>query len=56
MTPERFAQGMTLEQYLADMSLNRERFLAAFDGATITTRDRELLERLGPKLKLLVIT
>ena len=56
MTPERFAEGMTFEQYLADMSFNRERFLAAFDAATVTTRDQALLERLGPKLKLLVIT
>lgn len=56
MTPERFAQGLTLEQYISAMSMNRERFVRAMDTATIGPRDAQLLARLGPKLKLLVIT
>ena len=56
LTKERFAQGLTLEQYVDRMSMNRERFLHALDMARITEDDTRLLDRLGPRLKLLVIT
>jgi hypothetical protein len=56
VTKERFAEGLTLAQYVDRMSMNRERFLHALDAATITEDDTRLLDRLGPRLKLLVIT
>ena len=56
MTPERFAQGLTLQQYLDGMTMNRERFIKAFDTTVIGPRDAQILARLGPRLKLLVIT
>ena len=56
VTAERFAQGLTLEEYIARMTMNRERFIRALDTTTIGPRDAQVLERLGRKLKLLVIT
>lgn len=56
LTKERFAQGLTLEQYVEGMSMNRERFLHALDMATVTEDDTRLLEGFGPRPKLLVIT
>ena len=56
VTVERFAQGLTLEQYVDQMSVNRERFVREVDAARISPRDVHMLERLGAKLKLLVIT
>ena len=56
VTKERFEQGLTLEKYVGRMSMNRERFLHALDMARITEDDTRLLDRLGPRLKLLVIT
>ena len=35
ITKERFAEGLTLPEYLDQMRMNRERFLRAFDAATI---------------------
>jgi hypothetical protein len=53
VTRERFAQGLTLAQYLAQMRMNRERFVqhmerAEVDGVTLTPP--------GRPLKVLVIT
>jgi thioredoxin family protein len=53
VTRERFAQGLTLAQYLGQMRMNRERFVqfmerAEVDGVTLTTP--------GRALKVLVIT
>lgn len=56
ITMERFAQGLTLAQYVERMSTNRERFVRALAAATVTDADRRLLDRLPPRLKLLVIT
>lgn len=56
VTKERFEQGLTLPQYVERMSMNREPFLRALDAARVTEADRRLLDRLGPRLKLLVIT
>ena len=56
VTAQQFALGMTLEQYVEQMFVNRDRFVQAFDTAMITPRDARVLERLGPTLKLLVIT
>ena len=54
MTPERFAQGLTFPQYLAQMRTNKERFEKRMADAEITPADREALR--GRKLKILVIT
>lgn len=56
VTKERFAQGLTLPQYLDQMGMNRERFDRALDAATIRPEDTRVLERLGNATKLLVIT
>lgn len=54
MTPERFAEGLTFPQYLAQMRSNKERFEKRMADAEITPADREALR--GRKLKVLVIT
>ena len=54
MTPERFAQGLTFAQYLAQMRTNKERFEKRMADALITPADREAIR--GRKLKILVIT
>ena len=54
MTPERFAQGLTFAQYLAQMRTNKERFEKRMADALITPADREAFR--GRKLKILVIT
>ena len=54
MTPERFAQGLTFAQYLAQMRSNKERFEQRMADAVITSADREAIR--GRKLKVLVIT
>ncbi len=54
MTPERFAQGLTFAQYLAQMRTNKERFEQRMADAPITPADREAIR--GRKLKVLVIT
>lgn len=54
MTPERFAQGMTLAAYLAQMRTNKERFEQRMAATELTPADREAIR--GRKLKILVIT
>ena len=54
MTPERFAQGLTFAQYLAQMRTNKERFEKRMADAELTPADREGIR--GRKLKILVIT
>ncbi len=56
MTKDRFAQGLSLHDYIDRMTVNRERFLRALDAITVTPADRALLERLGGPRKILVIT
>ena len=56
LTKERFAQGLTLEQYLNQMSMNRDRFARALDGITLQPADESMLARLGPARHVLVIT
>jgi len=54
ITKERFAEGLTLQQYLAQMGMNRDRFVRAFDAAR--PDDPGALDKLGNAAKLLVIT
>ena len=56
VTAERFAQGMTLAEYLDQMRSNKERFARLMSEAAVGDGDREALRRLGPGLKVLVIT
>ena len=56
ITKERFAEGLTLAGYLDQMRMNRDRFLRAFDAATVQSEDASVLARLGRATKLLVIT
>ena len=56
VTKERFAQGLTLSQYVDQMSVNRERFVEALDEVTIEPGDARVLERLGAARRVLVIT
>jgi hypothetical protein len=54
VTPERFAQGLTFPQYLAQMRSNKERFQKRMADAEITPADQDGIR--GRKLKILVIT
>ena len=56
VTKQRFDQGLTLEQYVARMTVNRERFAQALDRVVIGPDDTRLLARLGSPRKVLVIT
>ena len=56
VTKERFAQGMTLEQYIDHMSINRERFVEALDETMIGPAEVEVFDRLGAVRKVLVIS
>ena len=53
VTRERFAQGLTLPQYLAQMRMNRERFVQFMQAADV---DAGTLTAPGRKLNVLVIT
>ncbi len=56
MTKERFAQGMTVHQYIDQMSMNQARFLAALDSVAIAAGDVGVLERFAAARRILVIT
>jgi hypothetical protein len=56
VTKERFEQGLTLEQYVDQMSVNRERFVEALDETVIEPEEARVLERLGATRRVLVIT
>jgi Thioredoxin len=56
LTRERFEQGMTARQYLAQMDLNQERLVRALDAVTLRPEDTQALERSGATRKILVIT
>lgn len=56
VTKERFAEGLTLAQYVERMGANQERFRAALARAAATPPDPRILERLGRPRRVLVIT
>src|SRR6266446_5238883 len=56
ITKERFAQGLTLPQYLEQMRMNRDPFVRAYEAATVDPDDAGVLDRLGKPTRLLVIT
>ena len=55
-TRERFAQGLTLPQYLDQMTMNKERFVRALDATVIKPQDVAILTRHGAVRNILVIT
>ena len=56
VTKERFAQGLTLPQYLDQMGTNKEKFVQFLSEIKIKAEDKTALEKLGKKLRVLVIT
>ena len=56
VTKERFEQGLTLQQYVDHMSVNRERFVEALDEATFEPEDARVLEKLNGARRVLVIS
>jgi hypothetical protein len=56
VTGERFAEGLTLAQYIGQMGMNREPLVRAIDAVTLRPDDARVLERLPGTAKVLVIT
>jgi Thioredoxin len=56
VTADRFAQGMTAQQYIDQMGMNKERFLDVLDSTSIGEGDAQLLERFAGTRRILVIT
>ena len=56
VTTERFMQGMTLPEYLAQMKTNKERFVELLGEVKVRDEDKEAIARLGKTLRVLVIT
>jgi len=56
VTKERFAQGMTRQQYLDQMGTNKDKFVEFLNEIQIRPEDQAALAKLGKKLKCLVIT
>jgi Thioredoxin len=56
VTRERFEQGLTAQQYLDQMSVNKERLLRGLDAVGLPGADSGVLHRLGATRRILVIT
>jgi Thioredoxin len=56
VTRERFEQGLTLQQYVDHMSVNRERFVEALEEATLEPEDARILEKLDGARRVIVIS
>jgi hypothetical protein len=56
VTKERFEQGLTLQQYVDHMSVNRERFVEALEETTLEPEDTRVLEKLNGARRVLVIS
>ena len=56
VSAERFAQGMTVPEYVAQMHTNREAFTRLLAEAAVRPEDREAMRALGRKIKILTIT
>ncbi|MEX0750440.1 MAG: thioredoxin family protein [Dehalococcoidia bacterium] len=59
VTPERYAQGMTYEQYVGSIERNRARFQENYDGTTVQDDDvaalKGLMQKAGGPAKMLVL-
>ena len=56
ITKERFAQGMTFQQYCDQMGTNKDKFMQFLGEIKIPDEDKAALAKLGKKLKVMVIT
>lgn len=56
VTAERFAQGLPIPEYVAQMQTNQDAFTRLLAEAPVRPEDREALRALGRKIKILVIT
>ena len=56
VTKERFAQGMTVQQYLDQMGTNKDTFVKFLGEIKVNSEDKKALESLGKKLKCVIIT
>ena len=56
VTRERFAQGMTVQQYLDQMGTNKDTFVKFLGEIKVKPEDKKALESLGKKLKCMIIT
>jgi hypothetical protein len=56
VTSARFEQGMSAQEYLGRMRLNKDRFVRALETTTLGADDAKRLARFGPVRKVLVIT
>jgi Thioredoxin len=56
LNKERFAQGMTPQQYIDQMTMNKDRFLSVAATTSIGAAERALLDRLAGARHALVIT
>lgn len=56
ITKERFAQGMTVQQYLDQMGTNKDTFVKFLGEIKVKPEDKKALEALGKKLKCMIIT
>jgi thiol-disulfide isomerase/thioredoxin len=56
ITKSRFERGMTAQQYLAQMGINKDWFVRALGEVTLGPKDSGVLERFGATRKILVIT
>lgn len=56
VTKERFKQGLTFQQYLDQMTTNKEKFLEALATVEVTPEDRALFAGRREKLNVLVLT
>jgi hypothetical protein len=56
VTKQRFAQGMTFQQYLDQMTTNKDRFMEAMAVVRVTPEDQAVFAGRRDKLNVLVIT
>jgi hypothetical protein len=56
VTKQRFAQGLTFQQYLDQMTANKDKFLEAMAAVHPTPEDRAAFANHGEKLNVLVLT
>lgn len=55
-TKQRFAQGMTFQQYLDQMTTNKDKFLETMAATHVTPQDRSVFADRREKLNVLVLT
>jgi hypothetical protein len=56
VTKERFEQGMTFQQYLDQMTTNKEKFVEALGAVKLTSEERAVFQGRRDRLNVLVLT